>query len=90
MTERIAAAAVRAKGRFNDHKLVWSVSPPGRHCDLMGMSDPEAEEGMEQGFVTDTGRFVDREEGHLIAKAAGQIIHRCGGDHHTLYSENLW
>jgi len=56
----------------------------------MGMSDPKAEEGMEQGFVTDTGRFVDREEGHLIAKAAGQIIRRCGGDHHTLYSENLW
>jgi len=90
MTERIVAAAIRAKSRFIDKMLVWSVSPPGRHCDLMGFSDRDVDEKMEQGFVTDTGRFVDREEGHLIAKAAGQIIQRCGGDHKELFSENLW
>lgn len=42
----------------------------------------------EQGFVTNTGRFVDREEALLIAQAAGQIKHKHGGPD-TLYSEDL-
>lgn len=44
----------------------------------------------EQGFVTDRGRFVGREEALAIATAAGQIQYRCGGDDIRLYSENLW
>lgn len=48
---------------------------------------------MEQGFVTNRGRFVSRKLGWTIAEAAGQIIRRCGGDSTdggTLYSENLY
>jgi len=45
-----------------------------------------------QGFVTDTGRFVDREEAWKIAEAAGQLIERAPTDGRggTLYSEDVW
>jgi hypothetical protein len=42
-----------------------------------------------QGFLTNTNRFVDREEGWLIAESANQIIQQSGG-HGTLYSEDLY
>jgi hypothetical protein len=48
-----------------------------------------------QGFVTDDGEFVDREEGARIALACGQVVtgkavvqHVFNG--HTLYSEDLY
>lgn len=44
----------------------------------------------EQGFVTQHGRFVGREEAWRIAEAAGQIFARCGGDGEQLFSENLY
>ena len=87
--ERIVAAAVRTKSFFNDHVLVYQVSPPGRHCDLMPVGDPKAEARMEQGFVTSSGRFVDRHEGKRIAEAAGQLLERAGKTA-SLYSEDLW
>lgn len=90
--ERIVAAAVRTKGFFNDHRMVWSVSPPGRHCDLLTVGDRRVREEMEQGFVTNTGRFVDRVEAWRIAAAAGQIKHRAGSDGPDagLTSESVW
>lgn len=92
MIERIEGAALRAKSRFNDHILVWSVARPGRHCDLMGVGDPETEEQHEQGFVTSTGRFVDRVEAWHIAARAGQIWRVCGSDGPTvgITSESIW
>lgn len=42
----------------------------------------------EQGFVTNKGRFVDRKEAMLIARAAGQLINVYATD--TLYSEDLY
>lgn len=47
----------------------------------------------EQGFVTNKGRYVDRQEAWKIAEAQNQIIRRVGGDEAkggTLYSENLY
>lgn len=89
MTERIAAVAIR-----HPNGTVYSVPPPGRHHSVFAVMgeafNPRSEERCVQGFVTDTGRFVGRMEAHVIAKAAGQIIRRCGGDSDTLYSENLW
>ena len=45
-----------------------------------------------QGFVTDTGRYVDRKEAWQIAEAAGQLNERAPTDGRggTLYSEDLW
>lgn len=47
----------------------------------------------EQGFIDQHGDWMDRREAWKVAAAAGQIIHRCGGDTTdggTLYSENLY
>jgi len=73
---------------------IYTVPRPGRHCDvikmmcndygLRNMSRPE-----NQGFVTSTGRFVNREEGLKIAQEANQIIkkHPRASE---LYSEDMW
>lgn len=88
--EKIAAAAIKdGKG------VVHQLPPPNRHGDVMGMmvsrrdwTDDESKQI--QGFVTDSGRFVTREEALVIAREAGQIIRRCGGDHYMLSTEGLW
>lgn len=87
--ERIAAAAIKhGDGR------VFQLPPPKRHTDVMClMIDQDSwydEEKQTQGFVTDLGRFVTREEALPIAQDAGQIIRRCGGDHYMLTSEGVW
>lgn len=50
-------------------------------------------ENEQQGFIDQWGEFMTREEAWKVAEAAGQILHRCGGDTRnggTLYSENLY
>ncbi len=44
----------------------------------------------EQGFVDQRGEWLTREEALHIALANGQVIRRCGGDDHELFSENLY
>jgi len=46
--------------------------------------------GATQGFIDQRGVFMTREEALEVAKAAGQIRRRCGGDEKRLYSENLY
>lgn len=48
------------------------------------MRIPEHEE---EGFLTDTGEFVDREQAYLIAREAGQLKHECADG--RLISENV-
>lgn len=43
-----------------------------------------------QGFVTNTGRFVDRKEGLAIALAAGQVLDPNNIRAKQLFSEDLW
>lgn len=43
-----------------------------------------------QGFVDQHGVFLNRVEALTVARKAGQIIYRCGGDEHELYSDNLY
>lgn len=43
-----------------------------------------------QGFVTDSGRFVDRKEACRIAIASGQVQEKDMTVHGTLFSEDLW
>ena len=47
---------------------------------------PDQLSGRNQGFLTSTGRFVNREEGAKIAFVAGQINKR----KETLFSEDLY
>lgn len=96
MTERIAAAAIQAG------ELTLSQRPPGRHHTILrsmeGLGIPASHaRNAEQGFVTSTGRFVDRREGMHIARAAGQLIPRAGGymageisTGDELFSEDVW
>jgi hypothetical protein len=42
-----------------------------------------------QGFITNTGRFVDRFEAFLIAEAAQQIKIK-PGPANELFSEDVW
>ncbi len=95
MNERITAAAIRFNG------VVLSLPPPARHhhciraATHVGYDDWRPEH--EQGFETDTGRFVDRREAMLIARAQGQLIPRAGGymqgeisNGDVLFSEDVW
>jgi len=43
-----------------------------------------------QGFLTSKGRYVDREEGKIIAEAAGQLEGRHVHGKTHLYSEDLY
>lgn len=89
MTERIEKAALMKDGR------VFSVERPGRHDQVirfahttLGLSTDPMEPLREdvQGFVTNSGRFVDRFEAVGIAVKAGQIA----GHKYKLYSEDVW
>lgn len=83
----IVAAAIR----FGD--LICHMSPPCRHHDIIrACADakmPLPIEG-EQGFITASGKFLDRQAAALHAVSHDQVprakIHSNG----MLYSEDLW
>lgn len=43
-----------------------------------------------QGFIDNQGNWLTREQAYLVAKEAGQIIRRVGGDDGKLFSENIY
>lgn len=85
--ECIVAAAVK----YGD--VVAFVPKPGRHHTVTYAVYNElgARTGgnREQGFVTNFGRFVDREEGLAIARASSQIKQK-HGNQNLLFSEDMW
>jgi hypothetical protein len=89
MTERIVAAALQVDG------MAISLPAPNRHHNVIhamhkrGWMD-ESREEIAQGFVTSTGRFVEREEAFVIAKAAGQLLDRSNRTFGYLFSEDVW
>jgi len=86
MREIIDAAAIR----IGDS--VYTVPRPGRHHDVLKAMPEDiavASHLDDQGFVTSTGRFVDRAKAALIARAAGQLI-REPTPADTLTSEDVW
>lgn len=81
--EHIVGVAVRHKGR------VYQLSWPARHHTILHMLQQTVGlEGGEQdqGFWTSRGRYVSRQEGAALARAAGQTISR----RFQLFSEDLW
>lgn len=104
--ERIVAAAVRivvpkaileelGHGEVDPDHLVLSAPAPARHHHLLHMffmrfgQAPGA--AINQGFVTSTGRFVRRDEAHIIAVASGQpMIDHPSRIDGVLFSEDLW
>lgn len=87
MSETIVAAALRING------MTVSDIPPARHHTLLwavsGINDNLRIGSEQQGFITSTGRFVDRQEALEIALAAKQI-ERPKYQPHQLFSEDLW
>lgn len=83
--ESIVAAAIDFDG------TVLSIPPPARHGDIIRLratdpNPPSRRSGI-QGFLTNTGRFVDRCEARDIAIACGQVDHGVGL---RLFTEDLW
>jgi hypothetical protein len=85
--EHIVRAAIRHEG----DGMVYSMPRPNRHPNIIAllvkMGSRKPIKGA-QGFVTSTGRFVDRKEAALIAKEAGQVTKLIAEP--NLYSEDLW
>ena len=88
MTQKIVAVAIRYKG------MIISTPAPARHGDVLeamhrAFGDPGfAEDPINQGFLTDTGRYVERIPAVEIAVKAGQIEKPNWPP--NLYSEDLW
>lgn len=84
MTERIVAAAV-----FRG--VVISLPAPARHHTILQSLDAMAVDATgfhDQGFLTSTGRYVNRVEAFGIAFKANQIISGARGP--QLFSEDIW
>ena len=89
--ERIVAAAIQIEG------LTISLPQPARHgqvhaaCDAASIERDTYLRGT-QGFLTSTGRFVNRVMAKQIAHIAGQPQMRPENQrsHRDLYSEDLW
>ncbi len=76
--------------------LMFSLPPPNRHHHVLrGMMAMEGVISGQEGFITDEGRFVDREVALVYALSNKQIRTRpdasptdyCGNE---LFSEDLW
>lgn len=81
--ERIVAAAVYFGAAI-------TLPPPARHHTILQTLSLEMhldEMVYSQGFMTSTGRYVNRVEAYYIAFAAGQLESK---DQPRLFSEDLW
>lgn len=72
--------------------MVRHYSPDGEEIlNLIAIQNTAYEiNELEQGFITNKGRFVDRKEALAIAKANNQIICDIGYEPKELYSEMLY
>lgn len=80
--ELIVAAAIRCGDVF------VSVERPGRHGNCINFLHHLGVPYRDQGFMTNRGRFVDRDEAAEIVAAAGQASKRDGIN--GLFSEDVW
>ena len=88
-SERIVAAAIY-------FGMIFSLPAPARHHTILNsialvLGGSMVLPPQTQGFLTSTGRFVNRIEAYSIAHREGQIIKKTG-DTNTpeLFSEDLW
>ena len=80
----IIAAAIRRDG------VIHTLPAPNRHSHILhqiGIIDDKAK--IEQGFITNDGTYVSREEAAVIAIGSGQIT-KCYFVEGQLFSEDLW
>jgi hypothetical protein len=82
---RIGEAVFTLPRPNRHHNVMWWLSTLGISSALM----------KDQGFVCSDGRYVERQEALILAKAAGQLIENVHGGSSpiappNLYSEDLW
>lgn len=84
--ETIVAAAIKI-----GDDLIMSLPKPARHADIhshmnytWGTAKPFGKQT--EGFLTSTGRFVDRWQARIVALRAEQIT-QC---HSELYTDDVW
>lgn len=77
--------------RHRETKAVFSMPKPARHdtliLELVKLGEPDFAKG-EQGFVTEDGRFLEREEAFVYALRFGQLKNT--KLRRLLFSEDLW
>lgn len=88
--EKVKMAAVRIGGEVFTGQMHFMAMEQAK---VALTNFDELKETMEQGFVTTTGRFIDREEAGKLADAVGQLEHLSEGEHDSavrrLDSHNL-
>lgn len=86
MTRIVGVAIVR-------DGITYSLDAPNRHRDVivkmvqMGVPKPVTKDAI-QGFISDTGKFLDRVEALKVVEANGQNIQEIYRS--QLYSEDIW
>ncbi len=90
--EKIKQAAIK-----DAYGAIWTLPKPCRHPDiLLNMTEQRrgSSLGSVQGFITEEGRFVTREEAFVIARKAHQLVPsrfaRPIEPGAQLFSEDLW
>jgi len=92
MLETIIGPAIRCGD------VIYDLPAPNRHHHIFALHCKEYKGVIvstiadgEQGFMTSAGRFVDREEGMIIATAADQVkFHSGAANSKKLYTEDMW
>lgn len=93
MSERIVAAAVRRMAPHQDGQsepmwMIYTIEAPARHHHILHRMEGDTFD-VEQGFISSTGRFVQRAEARRVAEANGQLLPTAITSHH-LFSEDVW
>ena len=86
MSERIVAAAIMQRGKL------YTLPAPARHADVIRVIAAETDQPVtgDQGFITDSGRFVGRRQAFRIATEASQPLRNIACAPGMLFSEHLW
>jgi len=74
---------------------VWALGRPKRHHHIrhwiyLETGNNDAEETSVEGFIDNEGRFLNRAEALIVARANGQLREDYPLDIEWLFSENLW
>jgi hypothetical protein len=89
MEQIVGVAIIRYDG------TVFSLPKPNRHHNciraMAAAGDPVPIKG-KQGFITDTGRFLNRTQAGRLVESNGQYFKRTAGSYPggELYSEDIW
>lgn len=87
-SRRIVCAAIVSRD------VMYSIPAPARHCDIvqhvLETTGQPIREPQEEGFLDDTGRFLDRRAAKIVAQQAGQILDNGVPQLDELFSENVW